>query len=204
MAWGLMVLWIGVCGTVMWRWRHTWDRLWGRVRMPWMPKFVCGCVALALLEETISTAMTNSAPLLGVETGRAYITASANFLDVVLYHSVVVFVPLFIGWAVMLRRWAFSPFATAFLFGITGTLCETISFGPQNLLNAGMWVLVYGLMVWLPARGIPADRGAVPPRWWAYLLAVFVPFLFLPLLLVTAPWLWLTPKHPDIHFPPIG
>ena len=27
--------------------------------------------------------------------------------------------------------------------------------------------------------------------------------MFLPLDLVLAPWLWLSGKHPDIHFPPI-
>jgi hypothetical protein len=166
--------------------------------------FVLSCVLLALVEEAITTTMTNCAPFFGVAVGEAYITASANYFDVVLFHSVVVFVPLFIGWAVMLRRWAFSPFQVFLLFGITGTLCETISFGPQNLGNAPFWILVYGLMVWLPAYAVPATRPARPPRMRHCILAVFLPFLFLPLVLVLAPWLWLTPPHPPIHFPPIG
>ena len=169
-----------------------------------MLTFVLGCIALALLEEAVTTSMTRCAPLFGVAVGQAYITASADFFDVVLYHSVVVFVPLFVGWAVLLRVWAFSPFAVLLLFGITGTLCETLSFGAQNLGNAGMWVLVYGLMVWLPAQAVPEDRGARRPRWWAYPIAVFLPFLFLPALLVLAPWLWLSGGHPTIHFPPIA
>jgi len=204
MAWGLILLWIIGCGLAMWRWRSVWDRLAAKVRLPWMLKFVLGCTALALAEEAVTTLMTNCAPLFGVRIGQAYVTSSANYFDVVLYHSVVSFVSLFIGWAVMLRFWAFSPFAVFLLFGFTGTLCETISFGLQNLANLGLWSLVYGLMVWLPARWVPPDRGAKPPRWWAYPMAVVLPFGFLPSAFLYAPWLWLTPKHPPIHFPPIA
>ena len=204
MAWGLILLWIGGCGLAMWHWRDLWCRLADRVRSPWMLKFVLGCTTLALVEEAITTSMTNCAPLFGVRIGQAYITASANYLDVVLYHSVVVFVPLFIGWAVMLRWWRFTPFAVFVLFGITGTLAETSFAGPQAFANFGLWIFVYGLMVWLPAHWVPAERTAREPRWWTYPLAVILPFLFMPLLLALAPWLWLTPKHPPIHFPPIG
>jgi hypothetical protein len=204
MAWGLILLWIGGCGLAMWRLRDLGCRLAAGLRLPWMLKFVLGCTALALVEEAITTLMTNCAPLFGVSLGQAYITASANYFDVVLYHSVVVFVPLFTGWAVMLRWWRFSPFAVFVLFGLTGTLCETLSFGPQNLGNFAFWMFVYGLMVWLPAHWAPAERLARKPRWWTYPLAVVLPFLFMPLLVLLAPWLWLTSKHPTIHFPPIG
>jgi hypothetical protein len=200
MAWGLIVLWVGGCGLTMWRWRDFWCRQVARIRLPWPVKFVLGCIMLALVEEAVTTTMTNCAPLFGVPFGQAYITASANYFDVVLYHSVVIFVPLFIGWAVLLWRWRFPPLTVFLLFGITGLLAETLSFGPQNLGNFAMWVFVYGLMVWLPASGVPADRPARPPRWWVYPIAVVAPFLFLPLLVVLAPWLWLTPKHPPIHF----
>jgi hypothetical protein len=203
MAWGLIVLWMGGCGLAMWHWRETWRRLAARIRVPWGLKFVLGCILLALTEEAITTLMTNCAPLFGVRMGQAYITASAGYFDVVLYHSVVIFVPMFIGWAVMLRRWRFSPFAVFVLFGLTGLLAETVTFGPQNLGNFAFWIFVYGLMVWLPAYGVPTERPAHPPRWWAYPLAVVIPFLFLPLDVVLAPWLWLTPQHPAIHFPPI-
>jgi hypothetical protein len=203
MAWGLIVLWVGGCGLTMWRWRGLWRRLAARVRLPWGLKFVLGCVMLALVEEAVTTLMTNCAPLFGVEVGQAYITASANYFDVVLYHSVVTFVPMFIGWWVMLRRWRFSPLAVFVLFGLTGLLAETLTFGSQNLGNFAFWVFVYGLMVWLPAYCVPAERSARPPRWWVYPLAVVIPFLFLPLMAVLSPWLWLTPKHPTIHFPPI-
>jgi hypothetical protein len=188
----------------MWHWRDAADRLAAKVRLPWMLKFVLGCTVLALTEEAVTTLMTNCAPLLGANIGEAYITSSTNYIDVVAYHSVVVFVGLFIAWAVMLRWWDFTPFAVFLLFGITGTLCEAISFGLQNLANLGLWSLVYGLMIWLPARWVPPDRGAKPPQWWAYPLAVVLPFFFVPLAYLYAPWLWLTPKHPPIHFPPIS
>ena len=135
MAWGLILLWIGGGGLIMWHWRDPWDRLAAKVRLPWMLKFVLGCTALALIEEAVTTLMTNCAPLFGMRVGEAYITSSANYFDVVLYDSVVVFVPLFVGWAVMLRFWTFSPFTIFLLFGISGTLCETLSFGLQNLGN---------------------------------------------------------------------
>jgi hypothetical protein len=64
--------------------------------------------------------MTNLAPLFGVKVGQAYITSSTNYLDVVALHSVVMFVPLFVGWAVTLSCYDFSPFAVFLLFGLTG------------------------------------------------------------------------------------
>lgn len=204
MAWGVILLWVCACGLIMWRWRDMWRRLSSLLHMPWMLKFILGCTALALTEEMITTLMTNCAPLFGVQVGQAYITASANYFDVVLYHSVVVFVPLFIGWAFILRWWKFSPFVVFVLFGITGLFMETLSFGLQNLGNFAFWIFVYGLMVWLPAYTIPADRPAGEPPWWGYPLAIFMPLLCLPLVAILAPWIWLTPKHPTIHFLPIG
>ncbi|MGC8834525.1 MAG: hypothetical protein ACP5R4_10780 [Armatimonadota bacterium] len=203
MAWGLILLWVGGCGLTMRRWADPLNRAVSRVPLPWSLKFVLGCTILACTEEAVTTLMTNCAPLFGVRIGQAYITASASYLDVILYHSVVVFVPMFIGWALLLRWWRFSPFAVFLLFGTTGLLAETMSFGPQNLGNFAMWIFVYGLMVWLPAHWAPNDRPARKPAWWTYPLAVVFPMLMLPLNFVLAPWLWLTPKHPPIHFAPI-
>lgn len=203
MAWGLILLWIGGCGFIMWHWREVLAGGLRRFPGPWWLRFIGACTLLALIEEAITTGMTNAAPVFGVEIGAAYITASANYLDVVLYHSVVVFVPMFVAWAILLRRWSFSPFAVFILFGITGLLAETISFGPQNLGNAGMWIFVYGLMVWLPAFAFSPHPESKPVKWWHYPVAVVVPMLFVPLVALIAPWIWLTPKHPSIHFPPI-
>ena len=74
------------------------------------------------------------------------------------------------------------------LFGITGSLAE----GPSNVIG-GFWVFVYGLMVYLPACTVPADRGARPVRWWHYPLAVFLPIVaavpFVPVVILIRNWL---------------
>jgi len=204
MGWGLILFWIVGCGLIMWRWKGLWCRLAAKARLPWPVKFVLGCILLAMLEEAVTTSMSNCAPLFVVKIGEAYITASSNYLDVILRHSVVVFVPMFIGWAVLLKFWRFSPFEVFVLWGITGTLLEFAYSGYQGLPNFPFWILVYGLMVWLPSHFAPSDRTAKSPKWWCYALAVIVPPLFLPLNLVLAPWLWLGGKHPDIHFAPIA
>ena len=163
-------------------------------------KFVLGCITLALLEEAITTAMTNCAPFFGVPFGQAYITASANYFDVVLYHSVVIFVPLFIGWAVLLWRWRFPPlavFRALWDHGSTRRDALVRATESRQLRDVDLRLRPDGLAARLR---VPADRPARMPRWWAYPIAVVVPFLFLPLLVVLAPWLWLTPKHPPIHF----
>jgi len=204
MAWGLILFWIIGCGFVMWRWSELWCRLAAKVRLPWSVKFVAGCIFLAMLEEAVTTSMTNCAPCFGVGLGTAYITASSNYFDVILRHSVVVFVPMFIGWSLLLKYWRFSPFEVFLLWGITGTFLEFAYSGYQGLPNFPFWILVYGPMVWLPAHFASSTRPAKSPQWWTYVIGVIVPPLFLPLDLVLAPWLWLGGKHPDIHFPPIS
>ena len=116
----------------------------------WRLKFVRLATLLALLEGAITVTMTNLAPLFGVLVGAAYITASANDLDVVALHSVVVFVPMFIAWAVLLSRWDFTPAQVVLLFGLTGTLAEVSFGGIQQFVQIAMWTFVYGLMVFLP------------------------------------------------------
>ena len=134
---------------------------------------------MALLEEVITTTMTNFAPVFGTTPEEAHITASTNYFVVVCFHSVVVFVPMFIAWALMLSWWKFTPLKVLLLFGITGSIAEA-SIQPSNLIG-GFWVFVYGLMVYLPACTVPEDRPAKPPRWWCYPLAVFLPFPFVVL-----------------------
>jgi hypothetical protein len=210
MGFGLILIWNFAAGFVMWRWRDTWLRLAARIPANWGLKFVLGCVALAMLEEVVTTTMTNCAPLFGVKIGEAYVTASTNYWDVVIHHSVVIFVPMFIGWAVVLRIWKFSPFSVFLLWGLTGTMLEWLYSGGAGVPNFALWIFVYGLMIWLPAHFPPETRPTRDAPWWAYPVAVFVPLLFLPLDLVLAPWLWVpgllwhTPPHPDRHFPPIG
>lgn len=203
MGWGLIVFWILLGGLLMHGYRKAICAAVSRVRLDWRIKFILFATTLALVEEAITTTMTNLAPLFGVEIGEAYITASTNYLDVVAFHSVVVFVPMFVSWAVILWRYRFSAFAVFLLFGLTGTLAE-MSFGPQHAREFGLWIFVYGLMVYLPAWCVPADRRARMPRWWHYPVAVLFPFLFIPIIPLPLITRLFSRNHPNIHFPPIG
>jgi hypothetical protein len=196
---GLVVLWVVLGGSLQWLIRNPLRTLVRTVRIGGSLKFVLLATLLALAEEAITTLMTNLAPLFGVPSGSAYITASGNYLDVVCLHSVVVFVPMFAGWAFLLQRRDFSPNAVFLLFGLTGLIVEVMFGGPQALLEFGLWIFVYGLMVYLPAYTLRADRGAKKPEWWMYPAAVFLPLLFaIPVAAVVGI------AHPvRIHFPVI-
>ncbi len=198
MAWGLIILWILLGGTLMHKYRDM-VRAWiQNIPLKWQVKFVLFATLLILIEEAITTTMTNLAPLFGVKLGQAYITASTNYFDVIFFHSVIVIAPMFVGWAVILTYFDFTPFETFLLFGLTGTLAETSYGGPNALSAFAFWIFVYGLMVYLPAYSVPAGRTAKKPKWWVFPLAVVFPFLFIPL---TA-WLphLIDPKHPRVDF----
>jgi len=196
---GLVLLWIVLGGTLMWMLRDRARTFVLGIKLPWPLTFVLFCTLLALTEEAVTVSMTNLAPLFGVPVGAAYITASANYLDVVALHSVVVFVPMFIAWAWMLSRWDFRPAEVFLLFGLTGFLAESQFAGSLNLAQAPFWIFVYGLMVWLPAASLPSREAAKRPKWWAVPLAVILPFVFaIPVAIVVGS------LHPiKIHFPPI-
>ena len=180
MAIGLMLLWVGVGGFLSYHLRYHLRSLAQRSRLPWPLLFVIACTVLALIEEAITTSMTNLAPAFGSTPREAFITASTNYLDVVLGHSVIYFVPMFLAWAWLLKRYSFDSISVLLLFGFTGTLTEMSFAGPQHIAEIGLWMFVYGLMVFLPADAIPpSDRKVIPPRFQHYLLAVFVPFLFM-------------------------
>jgi hypothetical protein len=196
---GLILLWILIGGSLMYIFR---DRIKAFIqKMPGgrKTKFIVFATVLALLEEAVTTGMTNLAPLFGVKVGEAYITASANYLDVVMFHSVIVFIPMFIAWALILSKYNFSPVAVFLLFGITGTLCESVTFGLQNLTMFGMWAFVYGLMVYLPAYTLPDKENLTKPKARHYILAIVLPILIAIPVAVIVSFI-----HPvSIHFPPM-
>src|SRR5262249_31280976 len=141
---------------------------------PWQLMFVLLATVLALLEEAVTTTMTNLGPRWGVTFAQAHITASGDYLDVVLLHSVVVLIPMFVAWPWLLTRYMFHPTAVLVLYGVSGFLSEALSFG-ANLLQLGFWVYVYGLMVYLPAQVVPTPRAARSPGVGAVLLALVLP-----------------------------
>jgi hypothetical protein len=177
MTWGLVLIWVvgGGSLTLLLRGRvsKALSRLPGDPRL----KFFLFAAGLSMIEEAVTTGMTNLAPEFGVRIGQAYITASANYFDVILFHSVIVFLPMFAAWALLLSRYSFDPKAVLLLYGITGAFSETISFGFANLIGAGLWILVYGLMVYLPAFAVSPVAGVRPPRARHYLLALVLPII---------------------------
>ncbi len=198
---GLILIWCVLGGLVMYRLRDSFVAWVTRIPLGWRTRFFLLCIIFAMLEEAVTTGLTNMAPLLGGVTNAARITASKNYLEVILKYSVIAFVPLFLCWGWLLSRYDFRPIEVLLLFGLNGTLAETISFGPQNLIQVGMWVWVYGLMVYLPACTVPEERGACTPRWWHWLMAVFLPLVFIITLalwlvwrVVAVSWRWLTRK----------
>jgi len=191
MADGMILLWVIVGGSMTpFLQRRLVPRL---IALPidWRLRFVILSTIMALIEEVITTSMTNLAPVFGTTPEEAHITASTNYFTVVCFHSVVVIAPMFVAWAWMLTRWNLSPLKVLLLFGLTGSLAEaTLNW---TSLIGGFWVFVYGLMVYLPACTVPVDRGARPLRWWHYPMAVFLPFLavipVVPVVILLRRWL---------------
>jgi hypothetical protein len=187
MALGLILIWIVLGGSMMMSFRERIRELVLGIPLPWQLKFFLFCTLLALLEEGVTVSMTNLAPFFGAEIGEAFITASANYLHTVLFHSVIVFIPMFLVWTVLLHYFDFTSTQAFLLFGLTGSLAE-MSMSVTNIL-AGFWFFVYGLMVYLPVFSLPHNRSTRKPRWWTYVLAVAAPLLSPIMLLPVSPLL---------------
>lgn len=175
----LALIWCILGGLVMRQWRSGFVRWMKRIPLGWQVRFVVLCIVMAMLEEAVTTSLTNLAPLLGGVTDAARITASKNYFEVIFKHSVIAFVPMFICWAWLQSRYNFCPVEVFLLFGLNGVLAETLSFGLQNLAGIGMWTYVYGLMVYLPAHTVPQNRDALPVKARHWLLAIFLPLIFI-------------------------
>lgn len=174
MSIGLVVCWMGIFGLFSYL-------VGGKVKpISYKPvlSFILFCILLALFEEGIAVSMTNIVSnVKGVSSDEAYITASTNYFEVVMFHSVVVFIPMFISWGLVLRKYSFHPLAVYVLFGITGTISEALAFGVGSLFNGLMWISVYGLMIYLPAKLVQFNS-SIKPKWYFYIVMVFLPILF--------------------------
>jgi hypothetical protein len=84
MALGLFLFWIVLGGALSLLLRGRVRNVLRRFDAHWRIAFVLFAALMALLEEAVTTTMTNAAPLWGAPVGKAYITASANYLEVVL------------------------------------------------------------------------------------------------------------------------
>ena len=78
MADGMILFWIVVGGSLTPMLRKRLVPRLAAIPMNWRIGFVLLCTAMALLEEVITTTMTNLAPLFGTTPEEAHITASTN------------------------------------------------------------------------------------------------------------------------------
>lgn len=141
----------------------------------WKKKFFIFFLGLILLEEIITTTLTNLAPVLGGELGKAFITASTNYFEVVFFHSAIIFVPFIFIWIYLFSKYDFSPNQAFLLFGLVGTLAEAM-LSPFALIS-GFWFFVYGLMVYLPAYTLPQRENLNSAGIWAHIQAIILPFI---------------------------
>lgn len=175
---GLFICWIAICGTIMFLIRNKIKAKAPTAQGHWMIFFVVFATGLLLLEEVFTVTMTNLVEVFGGEYGKAYITASDNYFETVLLHSAIVIWPAYIFWAWWLKKYDFHPNMVMLLYGITGLFSEMSYGGIEKYTEIGMWVFVYGLMIWLPAYCVPENRGAVRPKWYHYPLTWILPILF--------------------------
>lgn len=181
MGLSLIVVWCVFGGLLMHLNRERFVR-WARsLPLDWKVRFVLLSIGFALLEEAVTTTLTNAAPLFGAVSDAARITVSTNYLEVI-SHSVLAFIPWILCWAWMLGRYDFRPLEVMLLFGLTGTIAEATLDSQlvlADIAGVGMWVYVYGLMVYLPALTVPKERQVVPARWYHVPLAILLPLIFI-------------------------
>lgn len=201
MLWGINLLWILGFGGLSLVLRRRATIVGARLEGYRWAAFLAGATTLALIEEAITTAMTNCAPMFGAQLGEVYVTASADYLDVVLLHSVVVLIPQFAAWGAILKHYAAPPFAVFLCYGVTGFLNEALFAGPNPLLLA-QWILIYGVMVYLPAHLFQKHSGRRRFAWYCYPVAVLLP-IAASIPMVALLHLVIAPGHPRVHFPPM-
>lgn len=181
MAVGLFILW-GICSAfIMYRSKYLVKSFFQSRNLSTFVIVTVGGILLALIEEAFATLMTNTAPLFGFTTKEAFITYSGDYIEVVTQHSVIVFIPWFIAWGIILSKYDIHPNTVMVLFGITGIFAESLSFGLQNIFQFGFWIVIYGLMIYLPAFIVfePGSRKTLRLRY--YPLLIIIPFFMLVL-----------------------
>jgi hypothetical protein len=179
----LVVVWIIICGSLMYLFRNTIKSIIKQIPINWKLKFFLFSLFLILFEEIISTTITNLAPLFGGEIGKSFITASTNYFHVIFFHSAIMFIPFILVWTYLVSRYDFSPNQIFLLFGLLGTFAE--SFLNPFAIISGFWIFVYGLMIYLPAYSLPNRENLKKPTLSAYFIALIIPIIIsIPLSLI--------------------
>ncbi len=172
MAASLALVWNVIGGVVMFLVRNPARELVAKSRLGRSATFILFATVLALLEEGVTTTFTNLAPMFG--DAQAFITASRNYLEVVVWHSVIVIAPMFFVWSWLLARFRFRPAWVFVLFGVNGVLAELLTGGGTALLMAPFWIFIYGLMIFLPAYSFSTSAETPEPSWYHYPMAIGV------------------------------
>lgn len=115
--------------------------------------FVLLASMAVLIEEAVAILWNNSVsssfPSLSDNT---LLTATTNYFDLIAKHSVIVFIPMVVVWAYLLSRRNYNAGEAFLYFGMGGILAELVyNFNPLPLMAAGLWVFIYGYMVYTPA-----------------------------------------------------
>ncbi len=195
MGFTLFVLWVVVGGSLQIRVRKKFAEKLSQQREHPICYFIIVATTFALVEEAIATTITNLAFTFGVPIGKAYITASTNYIDVVTLHSVIVFIPQFFMLGFLLKKYSISPFAAFLVYGLVGVFGEVTFSGSSAILNAPFWICVYGLMVYLPAHTfVSLKRKKI-----SFLLYPLFIFIVAFSAIATA-WIPASLHHPRLHF----
>jgi len=150
MLWCLIIFWIFLGGSLIYLFRNLFWRYYLKITWPFWIKFTVFATIFFLIEEFIAVSINNY--FYPITKGAVMLTASTNYWEVVSQHSVVVFVPIFIIFSLFIKFFKLSPQKSFLCFGIIGTLAEVSIGGLTSLLQFAMWILVYGLIVYLPSR----------------------------------------------------
>lgn len=170
-----IVIWVVVCGSLMYIFRDVMAGFITKIPINWRLKFFLFTLLLILLEEIITTSITNLAPIFGGEIGKAFITASTNYFHVIFFHSAIMFIPFILIWTYLISKYDFSPNVIFLLFGLLGTIAE--SFLNPYAIISGFWFFVYGLMIYLPAYTLPYRDNLKKPKLAVYIVAVLLPII---------------------------
>jgi hypothetical protein len=180
MEWGIFLSWVYGIAPLL-----------GRKGLPMLKRRLSGyhfgpkvfffifAAVFALIEEALAVIWNDFTPPLFGQSVAPLLTASTNYFEVIVLHSVVVFLPLFLVWAYLLYYGKYSPREAYLYFGLTGVLAEYM-FNPSvlALLAGGFWILIYGSMVYHPAQFVfGKGEGALHVTWKRLVVAVFLPLL---------------------------
>ena len=171
--------WIVLFGGITYRFREAIKRMLSGTKYFCRTNFALIAIFLALIEEAVAVAMNSLADDFGAPAGQ-YLTITNSYLDLVLFHSAIVFVPMFITWAWLYLRYDFTPEQAFLLFGISGFIAEII-INPSwftALLTGGFWIFTYGIMIYTPAYAFGHQRkSCIKARWYHKAMAVALPLV---------------------------